>query len=327
MLMDLEVYHAGSEQYEDWDVFVESHPQGTIYHKSTWLLAGPHQNTGLIIVRDSQETPLAGFAYAMNTRGSLRRILKPALTARFGPLVAPHLTDTEKSLVLAKLFAELPAHDLIGLSCTDPHDAQLIKSVLRADERRYPTNVKELPATPDELLASYQSNIRRNIRSALNEGARFVEESDPDQAYDLFVGAYQNRGDMPRFSRAYFSHVMEHLSLFGNVTLPGVSDKNGMLVAALLLFYDSKRAFYVVSGTDREALSGNAGALLVHFALRFAQDRNLLFDFNGSSIAGINGFFQKFNPDPTEVVHIRAARTIKGRLAMIVESLTGRQVI
>jgi hypothetical protein len=325
--MDVDVFQAGPEHYDEWDSFVESHPQGTIYHKSTWLLAGPHGHTGLIMARDHEGTPLGGFAYAVNTRGGLLRILKPALTARFGPLVAPHLSDSEKSLVLGKLMAMLPPHDLIGLSSTDIHDSLLLKSILKAAERRFPTNLKALPATPDELLTSYQSNIRRNIRNALNEGGRFVEESDPDLAYELFVGAYQTRGDAPRFSKEYFTEVMGHLSLFGNVTLPGVSDQNGMLVASLLLFYDSKRAFYVVSGTDREALNGNAGALLVHFALRFAQDRNLMFDFNGSSIAGINGFFQKFGPDPAEVVHLRSAKTLKGKLALLYESITGRQVI
>lgn len=325
--MDVEIYQAGIEDYTVWDAFVESHPQGTIYHTSTWLLAEPHQNTGLMMVRDSQDAPIGGFAYAVNTRGALRRILKPTLTARFGPLVAPHLSDAEKSLVFAKLFAALPPCDLIGLSSTDIHETQLIKSVLRATERRYPTNTKILPATPDELLASYQSNIRRNIRNALGEGARFVEESDPDMAYDLFAGAYQTRGDAPRFTKQYFLQIVAHLSLFGNVTLPGVSDNNGILVASLLLFYDSKRAFYIVSGTDREALNGNAGALLVHFALRFAQDRNLLFDFNGSSIAGINGFFEKFGPDPAEVVHLRSARTIRGKMALLYESVTGRHVV
>jgi len=325
--MDVEVIHAGTEYHDEWDSFVESHPQGTIYHKSSWLLAGPHQNTGLIIVPGPLDTPLGGFAYTINTSGGLRRILKPALTARFGPLVAPHLTDAEKSLVLGKIVGALPSYDLMGLSSTDSSDTSLLKSVLHATERQFPTNIKTLPATPDELLSSYQSNIRRNIRNALNEGGRFVEEADPDLAYDLFVGAYQNRGDAPKFSREYFLRVMEHLSLFGNVTLPGVSDKNGILVAALLLFYDTKRAFYVVSGTDREALNGSAGALLVHFALRFAQDRGLLFDFNGSSIAGINEFFGKFNPDPGQVIHLRHARTLKGKLALMVESATGRQVI
>ena len=325
--MSVEVILAGAGLYDEWDAFVDTHPQGTIYHKSTWLLSGAHQNTGLVMARDSKGTPLGGFAFALNTSNGLRRILKPALTARFGPIVAHNLSVAEKCLILSKLIGALPPHDLIGLSSTDIHDSLLLKSVLGGTERRYPTNLKTLPGTPDELLSSYQSNIRRNIRNALNEGGRFVEEADSDLAYELFVGAYQSRGDAPRFPKEYFLEIMRHLSLFGNVTLPGVSDKNGMLVAALLLFYDSKRAFYVVSGTDREALNGTAGALLVHFALRFAQDRNLLFDFNGSSIPGINGFFQKFGPDPAEVIHLRNASTIKGKLALLYESLSGRQVI
>lgn len=325
--MDVDVIHAGESDFGTWDTFVASHPQGTIYHTSNWMLAGAPKSSGLLIAQNPKGETLGGFAYALNTKGGLRRILKPTLTARFGPLVAPDLPDAQKSLVYDAIFRALPRHDLIGLTTTDTHDAAIVRSVLSASERRFPTNTKTLPSSPDELLVSYSSNIRRNIRQALAEGGRYVEQADADMAYDLFEGAYQIRGDAPRFSREQLHTVIDQLSIFGSVALPGVNDQNGVLVAALLLFYDEKRAFYVVSGTDRDALGGNAGALLVHFALRFAQDRGILFDFNGSSIEGINGFFKKFNPDHADVAHLRAARSLKGRLALVYESVTGKPVI
>lgn len=326
-MMDVDVIHAGESDFGTWDTFVASHPQGTIYHTSNWMLAGAPKSSGLLIAQNPKGETLGGFAYALNTKGGLRRILKPTLTARFGPLVAPDLPDAQKSLVYDAIFRALPRHDLIGLTTTDTHDAAIVRSVLSASERRFPTNTKTLPSSPDELLVSYSSNIRRNIRQALAEGGRYVEQADADMAYDLFEGAYQIRGDAPRFSREQLHTVIDQLSIFGSVALPGVNDQNGVLVAALLLFYDEKRAFYVVSGTDRDALGGNAGALLVHFALRFAQDRGILFDFNGSSIEGINGFFKKFNPDHADVAHLRAARSLKGRLALVYESVTGKPVI
>lgn len=325
--MVVDVIQAGESQYDAWDAFIASHPHGTIYHSSNWILEGAPESSGLLIAQNPQGETIGGFAYTLNTNRGLRRILKPTLSARFGPLVAPDLPDAHKSLVYDAIFRALPRHDLIGLATTDTHEAAIMQSVLGASERRYPTNLKVLPSTPDELLASYNSNIRRNIRQALAEGGKFAEQADVDTAYDLFQGAYITRGDAPRFSRSQLHEVVDELSIFGSVALPGVNDQNGVLVAALLLFYDQKRAFYVVSGTDRDALGGNAGALLVHFALRFAQDRGLLFDFNGSSIEGINGFFRKFNPDPAEVVHLRAAKSLKGRLALLYESLSGRPVI
>lgn len=325
--MDVDVIQASESNYEAWDAFVASHPHGTIYHTSTWMIAGAPAASGLLVARGPQDEILGGFAYALNTNRGLRRILKPTLTARFGPLVAPDLPDAQKSLVYDAIFRALPRHDLIGLATTDIQEAAIIRSVLGASERRFPTNLKTLPPTTDDLLASYSSNIRRNIRQALAEGGKYVEQADVDTAYDLFQGAYLTRGDAPRFTRDQLHEVVDELSIFGSVAMPGVNDQNGVLVAALLLFYDNKRAFYVVSGTDRDALGGNAGALLVHFALRFAQDRGLLFDFNGSSIEGINGFFRKFNPDPAEVVHLRAAKSLKGKLALLYESLSGRPVI
>jgi hypothetical protein len=107
----------------------------------------------------------------------------------------------------------------------------------------------------------------------------------------------------------------------------GVADGGGSLVGALYLLFDRKTAFYIVSGVDKEALGGNTGALLVHFALRYAQDHGLLFDFNGSSIPGINEFFLKFKPDPQQVLQIRKAVSLKGRSALALANILGRSII
>jgi hypothetical protein len=322
----LRVIKAGTPHMSTWDAYITDHPDGTVYHSSRWLLDGPHGESALVLAYDN-ENLIGGFAYTVNTTRGFRRILKPALTARFAPLVTPSLSDAQKVQVYDAIFKAIKPYDLIGLATTNTDEAELMRTVLGASKKVYPTNIKTLPDTADELLASYQNGIRRNIKQALIEGGKLVEEADTDEAYRLFTSAYSSRGDIPRFSLDQFTEVYERMKWSGEVTLPGVVDQNGLLVGALLLLYDQKRAFYVVSGTDRDALGGNTGALLMHFALRFAQDRNLLFDFNGSSISGINSFFERFRPEPASVSHIRYAASLKGKLALLFEPVIGRNVI
>lgn len=322
----LRLVHANSHQWDAWDTFVHSHPDGTLFHTSVWILAQKELKADLILAMKN-DVFVGGFAYTMNTKAGLKRIIRPALCSRFGPLVSDALSFEDQVGVMQAIRKTLPSHDLRGFVSRGETTNALLKQVFGGAEQWVPTNTKVLPETTDALLESYQGGIRRNIRHALAEGGRMVAEADPKQAYGLFQHAYQSRGAEPRFGLEQFVEQCERLRRGGWATLVGVSDGSGDLVGALYLVFDQKTAFYIVSGTDKNALGGNTGALLVHFALRFAQDRGLLFDFNGSSIPGINEFFLKFKPDPQQVLQLRKAVSLKGTAARAVANLLGKRII
>jgi len=304
---------------------VNFHPDGTLFHTSLWLQVQPGSTAKLIVAMQG-DTIVGGFAYSMNTKAGLRRIMRPALCSRFGPLVSDILPFEDQVRVMHALGKALPKHDLRAFVSRGDRTNTLISQVFGGREQWVPTNTKGFPATVDALLETYQSGIRRNIRHALAEGGKMVAEADPKQAYALFEQAYAYRGAEPRFSLEMFVEQYERLNRAGCATLVGVA-KGEELVGALYLVYDNNTAFYVVSGTNKDALGGNTGALLVHFALCFAQDRGLLFDFNGSSIPGINEFFLKFKPDPQQVLQLRKAVSLKGRMALALAKILGKSII
>lgn len=321
----LRIVHADSQLMEPWDTFVHSHPDGTLFHTSQWLLGQPESKANLILAIQG-DTIVGGFAYTMNTKAGLKRIMRPALCSRFGPLVSDTLPFEDQVWVMQALGKALPKHDLRAFVSRGDRTNTLIRQVFGGTEQWVPTNTKLFPATVDALLETYQGGIRRNVRHALAEGGRMVAEADPTQAYALFERAYAYRGAEPRFGLELFVEQYERLRRAGCATLVGVA-KGEELVGALYLIFDQKTAFYIVSGTDKDALGGNTGALLVHFALRFAQDRGLLFDFNGSSIPGINEFFLKFKPDPQQVLQLRKAVSLKGRMALALAKILGKSII
>jgi len=322
----LRIVHGTSHHWEAWDAFVNAHPDGTLFHTSLWLLTQAGLKSDLILAMQD-DTIVGGFAYTLNTKGGLKRIIRPAMCSRFGPLVSDALSFKDQVGVMEAIGKALPEHDLRAFVSRGERTNALLRQVFGGTEQWVPTNTKVLPETVNALLESYQGGIRRNIRHALAEGARMVEEADPKQAYRLFQMAYQHRGAEPRFGESYFVEQVERLRRVGCASLVGVADGGGALIGALYLVYDHKTAFYIASGVDKEALGGNTGALLVHFALRYAQDRRLLFDFNGSSIPGINEFFLKFKPDPQQVLQIRKAVSLKGRSALALANILGRSII
>lgn len=310
-----------------WDAFVLGHPGGTVFHRPAWLQLTSSWPVQLLLAYHEQEL-LGGFAFVVNTRRPLRRIMPPVLTSRFGPLVRPELAPTLRQAVYIRLLGALPRHDLIHLSTMDADASSALASAMNP-ARRYetPTHLKAPFEDTSALIASYASQIRRQIPKALDAGAQPIAQAEPAHAYALFRQAYATRGQEPRFTEGWFCKHFAALYADGMASLPGIVDASGRLVGALLLAEDPQTAYYMVSGINREALQGHAGAFLIHTALSYASNSGKSFDFNGSSIPGINTFFEKFQGNPATVVHFKKAQTGRGTLAMQLATLFKKPII
>jgi len=310
-----------------WDHFVLGHPSGSVFHRPQWL---QHTSTWpvQVLLAYHHQTLVGGFAFVLNARRPLRRVMPPVLTSRFAPLVSPSLAPEQRLAVYEGLLKALPAYDLIHLSTLDALSSGELKTVMQHPRHNEtPTHLKAPFVDESALIASYSTQIRRQLSKAQEAGAQPIAEADPMQAYALFSGAYAIRGQQPRFTQTWFSQHLDQLRAEGMASLPGVLDASGCLVGALLLAVDPKTVYYMVSGIDREALGGNAGAMLVHTALNYASTSGKSFDFNGSSIPGINTFFEKFQGEPATVVHLKKANTTRGSLAMHVATLFKKPII
>lgn len=313
-----------------WDAFVLGHPEGSVFHRPQWLQHTSTWPVQLLLASYDHEL-LGGFAFVVNARHPLRRIMPPVLTSRFGPLVRPDIAPALRQTIYTHLLGGLPRHDLIHLSSITTDASVALVSALTSF-RRYetPTHIKA-PITPitDEtaLIASYASQIRRQLPKALEAGAQPIPQAEPSQAYALFRQAYATRGQRPRFTEHWFCKHFTALHADGMATLPGIVDASGRLVGALLLAEDTRTTYYIVSGIDREALNGHAGAFLIHSAIAYASNSGKFFDFNGSSIPGINTFFEKFQGKPASVMHLKKALTGRGSLALQLAILFKKPII
>lgn len=325
MMENLRIFEAWHDRHGEWDQWAMEHPFGTLFHTMRWMDDRPEGPTGLLLAENGGQI-VGGFAWHRTVRYGLARVLPPKLTPHFGPLADPTLAAADRTQICHALLEALPSHDLVGLLVDREADSDLLSGVVGGRQKAYPTRRKKLAPDKDSI-AGYSDNIRRNIRQALAQGAKPAPEVDPDEAFALFEGAYAQRGSAPNFTATELRILYERLVLSGEAVIQGVVDGNGLLAGALLLLSDRKSVYYMVSGTDRDLLSGKAGALMVHMAIRFAQDRGLVFDFNGSSIPGIMEFFDRFGPEPAEVLYLTRARTLKGSLGLAAGKLLGKRVI
>lgn len=75
-----------------------------------------------------------------------------------------------------------------------------------------------------------------------------------------------------------------------------VHNPSGELCSVLVLLKDSKRIYNIINASTEEGRKEYTNYLLYYECLKEFSEQALLFDFEGSSIPGVAGFYKKFNP-------------------------------
>lgn len=96
---------------------------------------------------------------------------------------------------------------------------------------------------------------------------------------------------------AAFQKLCLHLESINQCQARKVLSQNGTIVSAALLFKDSRRIYYVLSASTPEGRDTDANAFLLYHIIKENAGEELIFDFEGSEISGIQFFFKKFFPE------------------------------
>lgn len=93
----------------------------------------------------------------------------------------------------------------------------------------------------------------------------------------------------------------------------GCEDSEGRLLAAVFLAHDHNTAYTIASGQIREGQGRNAGAFALYEAIWRACEMEGIhtFDFEGSMLEGVEGFFRSFGG-----IQIPYFRLSKGRIGL-----------
>ena len=75
-------------------------------------------------------------------------------------------------------------------------------------------------------------------------------------------------------------------------------DELGRVHTATLYVYDDKTMYAIHGGSDPELRDSQADSFLIWEGLKLASERHLAFDFEGSSIEGIEKYFRSFGGEP-----------------------------
>lgn len=284
----------------EWDQVSREAPCATPFHSRAWCeaycsYAPRYSPRALRLELDGRALFLPVFV----RRGLLRRgPFMRAVSARPGVYGGPIALDGPlgprgwSSFAAALSASPLGAWECFG-NVLDPQ-APLANEVT-CEQRR--THLVDLASLPDDVLASYDSNCRRNVRKAEREGIAVQRESGPaarSEYFAMYVASQERWGEDA--AHGYRERLFELLERVAGAELWTARTREGELAAGG--WFLASRAHVVFwHGAMHERFSPLRPANALHHALIVESRRRgaRYYDFNPSEkIEGVQQFKRSF---------------------------------
>jgi lipid II:glycine glycyltransferase (peptidoglycan interpeptide bridge formation enzyme) len=186
------------------------------------------------------------------------------------------------------------------------------------------TYVLDLRRSLDNIYANMSKKRRNDVRSAIKKGIE-VQEGTLKEILELVKATYKRKNMIPPYSmEIYRLYLAGAYGINSAKSLVAISRLGP--VAAACIFYDWRRAYYMIGGVSDRMVCRGAESLLLWNLIKYAKEELRLeeFDFEGSTNPGIAFFMSQFGGDkvPKYIIHrpglfyylVKAVLSSKSRL-------------
>jgi CelD/BcsL family acetyltransferase involved in cellulose biosynthesis len=291
----------GEQDLAEWDRFVDTAPQSTVYHTSGWGRAVSRIYPCVpqyFVVRSPDSGAIrAGMAVHRVGRRPLPRRIAAVPCAPYGGVLAEREDDADALLNAVLAYGARIGVPRFELRSVGPASAPCLESASKTET--YSTYVLDLRPSLDDLEGGlHKSSIRRHIRKCARQGIEIREGkdlSDVRSFYHLYLAMRKGDGLLPQ-SLAFFSSVWKTLRPGRVGILHAIYD--GRVVSSLLLLHHHTTTYYAYGATEEGMLRmGVSPYLLWSAATRAREAGHTTFDFGRTNEAdeGLNRFKQRWN--------------------------------
>ena len=286
-------------EYDNWDKFVASSPQGTLFHKSYWLRASGRDFR--IYGYFKGEELFAGLPLVCgNSRLGIKSAYHPHLTPYLGVVFkkseAKYVTRISDEKEMGKAIAAKIKEDFDSIHFNFPPFATDLQPFIWegfSSSVRY-TYLLELNDLED-VWKGMDAKRRNDITRAEKDGIYVEPSNDFEQTFALVEKTFE-RQDKDVFFKSEAFKYNEVLSPKGQCNSFLARNKEGKVIAVVYIVWDENRSYYILGGYDPEESHHGASAIAMWEAIKFTKEELGLnqFDFEGSMIQPVEQFFRKF---------------------------------
>lgn len=288
-----------NHEVQSYDNFIDSSPQGSLFHKSWWLDAVAPNKYTILSIRENEKI-LAAWPLTFKKLAGLDLIMLPQLTPKLGMLfTSPRKMKyadqlSEEIDLMAKLLKLLPRHSLFYQRFAAEFTNWLPLYWANFKQTTRYTYVIEDLSDLDKVWENVRYSTKRKIKRAQKHGLRVVTDLGLEKLLDLNELTYKRQKLTLPYLREYVHRIDEACEKNTARKIFFAVDGAGQIHAAVYIVYDQKAAYYLIGGGDPSLNNYGAHFLALWEAIKFAGEVSQSFDFEGSMHSNIEPVFRGF---------------------------------
>lgn len=298
-LANFEVAVLDKSQFGDWDCFVESSPQGTLFSTSSWLSASGQRFSIYGVLQNGRliaGIPVAHRVLPLGVKSAEHPPLTPYLGVLHEPSEAKYVKRITREKEIHRAIAMQLKQDFGNIRFNfHPGETDLqpfIWEGYSSDVRyTYRMPLDDISRVWDEM----EKRRRNDIHRAERDGVVVEKSVDFEDFFSLVEKTFERQSMQAGF-RATAIRYDQLLSSSNQRQIFIAKDDARAPIAGVYLVWDQHRAYYLLGGYDPESGHTGASAIAMWEAIQFAANELKLaqFDFEGSMVPAVEQFFRKF---------------------------------
>jgi CelD/BcsL family acetyltransferase involved in cellulose biosynthesis len=306
-------------EYAEWDRLVDRSVHGTVFHYSWWLEATA-QRFQILVVRDRDGNLLGGIPLPSKRSAFVTLYHSPQLTPYLGPIFDLNgISGNYDRLYAMRCYGEMLARTLpqfdsfrYSASAAGPDLQGFLWAGFRitlAYTFRFSAGL-----SPDELTSAMSRTHAQKISKAKRLQISVRKEADIDKLIDLNRMIFARHNQEPPFSPDLVKRLWSESLSRSRARLYVAYTADGIPAAGLLTVNDNRTTFQIISGVNTAMPDLPGGNLVLWTALQEAVAEGRDFDFEGSSLRGVEVFYRRWGAAAVPVWTIEKTGSVRGSL-------------
>lgn len=282
---------------------------GSIFLEPWWLEAVAGPTHGLATV-SSGPTEKAKMAFVIRQSGGFKRAVMPPLSQFAGPWIEPSSAKYAKQLSQQKdlvegLLEQLPSHDMLSLNL-DPSFMNGLPFIWQGFNVSVGyTYVLDSGSTVEKVWEGLLPKIRTDIKKA-KRTVKVRVHDDIKLLTDQVDKTFERQKRVKPYSNEIVYRLDRALKVRSQRLLLVAEDEEGRAHAAAYFVWNDDAMHYLLGGADPDLRNSGATSLLLWHGIQVATEKDLLFNFEGSMVEGIERFFRGFGA--RQVPYLRVSK-------------------
>ena len=293
-----QVRYLTTAEYGQWDDFLATSPQSTIYGQS-WYLETLQCSFQILVVLENKQI-LAGIVL---TKDSRKNFANPYLCKYLGVYYAEfkgtaYTQETKRRKTTQLLLTEITKLPTFNYFFHPNFTTYFPFHRIEFDNRlRYSYWIDLKTQSFEEIVAKFHAKLRSEIKFAEQQSYQITEAIDTTTFVEICEQTFLQKHTKFPFSKPFLTNYCQQLIAKKKLQTYGVKDQKSRVMAVVGLLVTPKVSTLILSGFDKKIMQRGANEYLFYHCLQIAKQQSDFFDFEGSMIPAIETFYRKFGGD------------------------------